>query len=98
MKVLPAKLVTAVDCGAVVNRGLAEQQVGSAMMWALAQAGAASGFRATPEIVIRFIGTEGPPSGLSGLGAIPVASAIANAIHSASGRRMRSLSFDPMAA
>ena len=51
-----------------------------------------------PEVVVQIIPSSDPPGGVSGLGAIPLAPAVANAIHAGSGKRMRSLPFDPMAA
>jgi isoquinoline 1-oxidoreductase subunit beta len=51
-----------------------------------------------PEIVVEMIPSSEAPGGLSGLGTLPVAPAVANAIHSGSGKRMRSLPFDMMAA
>jgi isoquinoline 1-oxidoreductase subunit beta len=51
-----------------------------------------------PEIVVEMIPSSEVPGGLSGLGTLPVAPAVANAIHSGSGKRMRSLPFDMMAA
>lgn len=92
------RLVAAVDCGSVVNAGLAAQQVEGALMWALAQAtGAPVPLSATPEIAVHLLPSTRPPGGLSGLGALPLAPALANAIHAATGRRLRSLPFDPMA-
>lgn len=111
------KLVAAVDCGQVVNAGLARQQVEGALIWALGQATTATpDFVASipvsralsgiamprlsdcPEIVVHFIPSNAVPGGLSGLGTLPLAPAVANAIVAATGKRMRSLPFDPMAA
>lgn len=110
------KLVAAVDCGQVINRGLAVQQVEGAMIWATGQASAAaprfaagmprsrtlSGIALphlvdTPQMMVHFISSAAPPGGLNGLGAVPLAPAVANAIFAATGKRMRSLPFDPMA-
>jgi len=49
-----------------------------------------------PEIVVELIPSSDAPGGLSGLGTTVLAPAVANAIHAASGKRMRSLPFDPM--
>ena len=111
------RLVAAIDCGSVVNSGLATQQVEAALMWALAQATVSSPewvgglarsrsltaagvpkIGGIPEIVVQFLPSAAAPGGLSGLGTLPVAPAIANAIHAATGKRMRDLPFDPMAA
>jgi isoquinoline 1-oxidoreductase beta subunit len=51
-----------------------------------------------PEIVVEIIPSSEPPGGVSGLGAIPLAPAVANALFAGSGKRMRSLPFDPMSA
>ena len=51
-----------------------------------------------PGIVVEIIPSSGPPGGLSGLGTTVLAPAVANAIHAGSGKRMRSLPFDPMSA
>jgi isoquinoline 1-oxidoreductase beta subunit len=51
-----------------------------------------------PEIVVQVIPSSDRPGGISGLGCIPLAPAVANAIHAGSGKRMRSLPFDAMAA
>jgi isoquinoline 1-oxidoreductase beta subunit len=51
-----------------------------------------------PEIRIDLVPSSEPPGGVSGLGIAPLAPAVANAIHAATGRRMRSLPFDPMGA
>lgn len=48
----------------------------------------------TPEIVVHILESEENPGGISGLGTLPVAPAVANAIHAGSGKRMRTLPFD----
>jgi isoquinoline 1-oxidoreductase beta subunit len=51
-----------------------------------------------PEVVVEIIPSSDSPGGVSGLGCLPLAPAVANAIHAGSGKRMRSLPFDVMAA
>jgi isoquinoline 1-oxidoreductase beta subunit len=51
-----------------------------------------------PEILVEMIPSSASPGGLSGLATTVLAPAVANAIHAGSGKRMRSLPFDPMAA
>ena len=51
-----------------------------------------------PEIFVEIIPSSDPPGGISGLGTTVVAPAVANAIHAATGKRMRSLPFDVMSA
>jgi isoquinoline 1-oxidoreductase beta subunit len=51
-----------------------------------------------PDIVVQIIPSSDAPGGINGLGAIPLAPAVANAIHAGSGKRLRSLPFDLMAA
>lgn len=98
-KVAAHKLVAAVDCGQVINRALAEQQVEAGLLWALAAAnGGDPGLAAVPEIEVHLLPGDAPPGGLSGLGTLPLAPALANAVHAATGNRMRALPFDPMAA
>jgi isoquinoline 1-oxidoreductase beta subunit len=48
----------------------------------------------TPEIVVEIIPSSEPAGGLSGLGTLPLAPAVANAIHAGSGKRLRELPFD----
>ena len=51
-----------------------------------------------PQISVEIIPSSDPPGGVSALGTTVLAAAVANAIFAASGKRMRSLPFDPMAA
>jgi isoquinoline 1-oxidoreductase subunit beta len=51
-----------------------------------------------PEISVEIIPSSDPPGGISGLGTTVLAPAVANALYAATGRRMRSLPFDPTAA
>ena len=52
----------------------------------------------TPQIMVEIIPSSDPPGGVAGLGTTVLAPAVANAIHAAAGKRMRSLPFDPMSA
>ncbi len=49
-----------------------------------------------PEIIVEIIPSSDPPGGISGLGVTALAPAVANAIFSGTGKRMRSLPFEPM--
>jgi isoquinoline 1-oxidoreductase beta subunit len=51
----------------------------------------------TPQIVVEVIPSSDGPGGISGLGTTVLAPAVANAIFAGTGKRMRSLPFDPMA-
>jgi isoquinoline 1-oxidoreductase beta subunit len=51
-----------------------------------------------PQIIVDVIPSSDPPGGVSGLGTTVLAPAVANAVHAATGKRMRSLPFDPMSA
>ncbi|HEV8407361.1 MAG TPA: hypothetical protein VGQ34_05450, partial [Sphingomicrobium sp.] len=51
----------------------------------------------TPQITIEIIPSSDAPGGVSGLGTTVLAPAIANAIFAATGKRMRTVPFDPMA-
>jgi len=51
-----------------------------------------------PRIRVDIIANGHPPGGISGLGVAVLAPAVANAIHAGTGRRLRNLPFDPMAA
>ena len=110
------RLVAAVDCGRVVNSGVAAQQIEAGLLWALAQATVPAAewvagmprarpiggiglprLGDSPDIVVELIPSSDSPGGISGLGTTVLAPAVANAIYAGSGRRMRSLPFDPMA-
>ena len=52
----------------------------------------------TPEFVVQLVPSKEPSGGVSGLGTTVLAPAVANAIYAGSGRRLRSLPFDLMAA
>ena len=54
--------------------------------------------RDTPRIQVELVASRADPGGVSGLGAVPIAAAVANAIYAGTGRRLRSLPFDPMSA
>jgi isoquinoline 1-oxidoreductase beta subunit len=108
------RLVAAVDCGRMVNVGLIRQQVESGLLWALGQATApapefAGGMavakplglpriKGTPDIRVELVASAADPGGLSGLPATVLAPALANAVATGTGLRMRSLPFDPAAA
>lgn len=51
----------------------------------------------TPDFTIQLVPSTNPPGGVSGLGTAVLAPAVANAIYAGTGKRMRSLPFDPMA-
>lgn len=50
-----------------------------------------------PEITVEIIVSRADPGGVSGLSHMVLAPSLANAIHAGTGRRLRSLPFDPMA-
>ena len=52
----------------------------------------------TPDFTIQLVPSTAPPGGISGLGTTVLAPAVANAIYAGTGKRMRALPFDPMAA
>ncbi|MEP7130752.1 MAG: molybdopterin cofactor-binding domain-containing protein [Sphingomicrobium sp.] len=111
------RLVAAVDCGRIINAGLARQQIESALIWGLAQATAAQPewvagtprarrlsavglprIAESPEIFVELVPNSDPPGGINGLGTTVLAPAVANAIFSGTGKRLRSLPFDATAA
>ena len=51
----------------------------------------------TPEIQVQLVPSNAAPGGVSGLGVAVLAPAVANAIFAATGKRLRSLPFDPAA-
>jgi len=51
----------------------------------------------TPRIAVEIIPSSEAPGGVAGLGTTVLAPAVANAIYAATGKRLRSLPFDPMA-
>jgi isoquinoline 1-oxidoreductase beta subunit len=53
--------------------------------------------RDAPEIMVQILPSSDAPGGVSGLGTLPLAPAVANAVHAGSGKRMRSLPFEPAA-
>jgi isoquinoline 1-oxidoreductase beta subunit len=54
--------------------------------------------REVPKIEVEIIQSDNLPGGISGLGMAVLAPAVANAIAAGTGRRLRNLPFDPMAA
>lgn len=54
--------------------------------------------RDVPKIEVEIIPSNDSPGGVSGLGMAVLAPAVANAIAAGTGRRLRNLPFDPMAA
>jgi isoquinoline 1-oxidoreductase beta subunit len=88
--------------------------VESGLLWALGQATApapefAGGMavakplglpriKGTPDIRVELVASAADPGGLSGLPATVLAPALANAVATGTGLRMRSLPFDPAAA
>lgn len=47
-----------------------------------------------PEIIVQAIASNDEPGGISALGSVPLAPALANALHAGSGKRLRSLPFN----
>ena len=112
-RVVVDRLVAVVDCGRAINPGLVRQQVEGSMIEALALAtGEAPRFVAgmpvarrsgqagsvsVPEIEVEISPSRADPGGVSGLGHVVLAAAVANAIAAGTGRRLRDLPFDSMA-
>ena len=113
-KVRAERLIAAVDCGRAINPGLVRQQIEGGLLAGLARArtsaptisaglvgsatSAAARLARTPEILVEIVPSRADPGGVSGLGDAVVAPAVANAVASATGKRLRSLPFDPMSA
>jgi isoquinoline 1-oxidoreductase beta subunit len=51
----------------------------------------------TPQITVEIIPSSDAPGGISGLGTTVLAPALANALFAATGKRLRSLPFNPLA-
>ena len=108
------RLVAVVDCGRAINPGLVRQQVEGSLLQALALAtgdapeivaGMAvarrigiAGFTQVPTIEVEILPSRAASGGVSGLGHVVLAAALANALAAGTGRRLRDLPFDPMAA
>ncbi|MES2904230.1 MAG: molybdopterin cofactor-binding domain-containing protein [Pseudomonadota bacterium] len=108
------RLVAVVDCGRAINPGLVKQQVEGSLLQALALAtGRApeivagmpkarrevlASYAIVPQIEVEITPSAADPGGVSGLGHAVLAAAVANAIAAGTGRRLRDLPFDSMAA
>ena len=108
------RLVAVVDCGRAINPGLVRQQVEGSLLQALALATGAApeivagmpvarrsgqlGLAVVPRIEVEIAPSGAEPGGVSGLGHVVLAAAVANAIAAGTGRRLRDLPFDSMAA
>ena len=57
-----------------------------------------SGAGRVPTIIVEIAPSEAAPGGVSGLGHVVLAAAVANALASGTGRRLRDLPFNPMSA
>jgi len=113
-KIAVDRLVAVVDCGRVINPGLVKQQVEGSLLQALALATGAApmvvagmpvaqrldspGFAQVPEITVEILPSQAPSGGVSGLGHMMLPPSLANAIAAGTGRRLRDLPFDSMAA
>lgn len=106
------RMVAVVDCGRAINPGLVRQQVEGSLIQALALAtgtppeivagmpvargGALAGVMAVPRIEVEITPSRADPGGVSGLGHVVLAAAVANAIAAGTGRRLRDLPFNSM--
>ena len=108
------RLVAVVDCGRAINPGLVRQQVEGSLLQALALAigdppeivagmpvarhTSHSAIMQVPLIEVEVSPSTAAPGGVSGLGHVVLAAALANAIAAGTGRRLRDLPFNSMAA
>lgn len=108
------RLVAVVDCGRAINPGLIKQQVEGSLLQALALATSeapeivagmtvahrlgTAGFTQVPAIEVEILPSRAASGGVSGLGHVVLAAAVANALAAGTGRRLRDLPFNPMAA
>ncbi len=106
------RLVAAVDCGRIINPSLVRQQIEGGLIAGLAQAIAPEPktrfgqivagppreprLGTVPQIQVELIHSNAPSGGVSGLGVVALAPALANALASVTGRRLRKLPLDPM--
>ena len=113
-KIAVERLVAVVDCGRVINPGLVRQQIEGSLLQALALttsdapqivAGmpvanrlAAAAFALVPKIEVEILPSRATSGGVSGLGHVVLAAAVANALAAGTGRRLRDLPFNSMAA
>ena len=113
-KIAVERLVAVVDCGRVINPGLVRQQVEGSLLQALALATSdapeivagmpvahrlsMAGFTQVPNIEVEILPSRAASGGVSGLGHVVLAAALANALAAGTGRRLRDLPFNPMAA
>ena len=113
-KIVVERLVAVVDCGRAINPGLVRQQVEGSLLQALALATSAApqivaampvarrlglaSFAQVPDITVEILPSMAQSGGISGLGHMMLAPSLANALASGTGRRLRNLPFDPMAA
>jgi isoquinoline 1-oxidoreductase beta subunit len=113
-RIAVTRLVAAVDCGRLINPALVRQQIEGGLIAGLAQASAARSklrfgqvvagpprlprMAGTPRIDVELLPSTAASGGVSGLGAVALAPALANALAAATGRRLRKLPLDPMGA
>ena len=113
-KIAVERLVAVVDCGRAINPGLVKQQVEGSLIQALALATGdapeivagmpvahrlgGAGVTQVPVVEVEILPSRAAPGGVSGLGHVVLAAAVANALAAGTGRRLRDLPFNPMAA